>query len=165
MDSGLLWGFGLLAGGLLLAALEIILPSGGILALLSLGTAIAGVVAFWQVDTLWGVSSMMLVIVLIPTIFHFALRIMPATPFGRHLFLNTDEEAVADRERASNEQREQAASLVGAQGKAITDMYPIGKVEIDGKRLEASAAAGFIDEGTPVRVIAVDGMTVRVRAV
>jgi membrane-bound serine protease (ClpP class) len=40
----------------------------------------------------------------------------------------------------------------GARGVAVTDLFPSGRVEIDGKRYEARSALGTIKKGTPVRV-------------
>lgn len=41
----------------------------------------------------------------------------------------------------------------GSTGVVETDLHPIGKVEIDGKYYEASAAVGSIDRGTTIRVV------------
>ncbi|MGZ0707955.1 NfeD family protein [Coraliomargarita sp. W4R53] len=40
----------------------------------------------------------------------------------------------------------------GAQGIAITDLFPSGRVEIDGRRYEARSALGSIDCGSPIQV-------------
>lgn len=44
------------------------------------------------------------------------------------------------------------ASLAGAEAVAATDLHPGGKIRIDGKLYDAVATAGFIPEGTPVKV-------------
>ena len=40
----------------------------------------------------------------------------------------------------------------GSTGTAITDLFPSGRVEIDGHRFEARSALGTIDKGSPIRV-------------
>jgi membrane-bound serine protease (ClpP class) len=43
--------------------------------------------------------------------------------------------------------------LVGAEGIAVTDLFPSGRVEIDGRRYEARLEVGFAPAGALVRVI------------
>ena len=47
----------------------------------------------------------------------------------------------------------EAEGLVGAEGIAVTDLFPSGRVEIDGRRYEARLEVGFAPAGAPVRVI------------
>jgi membrane-bound serine protease (ClpP class) len=44
-------------------------------------------------------------------------------------------------------------ALVGRVGVAVTNLFPAGQVEIDGKRYEARLEVGFADPGTAVRVL------------
>jgi membrane-bound ClpP family serine protease len=55
------------------------------------------------------------------------------------------------------------APAVGARGKALTDMRPVGSCLLGNQRVECLAEGGVIPAGTPVKVIAVEGMEVRVR--
>jgi len=48
---------------------------------------------------------------------------------------------------------EEQASLVGREGVAVTSLFPSGQVEIDGRRHEARLEVGFVEAGTPVRVL------------
>jgi membrane-bound serine protease (ClpP class) len=50
-------------------------------------------------------------------------------------------------------------------GTAVTPLRPSGAALIDGKRVDVVTEGPFIDRGTPVRVVAVEGMRVVVRAV
>lgn len=161
----LLWGFGLLAAALLLLVVEVFVPSGGVIGILSLVSAIAGVVMFWRVSWVWGATSMMLVLVLAPVCFNFALRMMPYTPMGRHLFLTDSAEESARQAERLEEERQAEAALVGAVGVASTDLRPIGVADIEGTRVEVLAVGGPIDAGARVRVVDVQGNQVRVRRV
>jgi membrane-bound serine protease (ClpP class) len=51
--------------------------------------------------------------------------------------------------------------LVGKIGTAITDLRPGGRVFVHGETWDAVAAAP-LDSGDPVRVVGVEGMTLRV---
>lgn len=52
---------------------------------------------------------------------------------------------------------------VGHEGRAITDMRPAGKVEVDGDVLDAVSAMGFIHAGTKVKVTKYENAQVYVR--
>jgi membrane-bound ClpP family serine protease len=159
----ILWGMGLLGAALLLLVLEVFVPSGGIIGVTAVVCAIAGVVSFWRVSTTWGLTSLLVVLVLAPIAFNFALRIMPHTPVGRKLILSSDEDAARRQAEAEQRRTEQEQALVGAHGRALTDLRPIGAAEIDGTRVEVTAEGGPIDAGTAVRVTSVQGSTIRVR--
>lgn len=163
-DSLLLWGFGLIGGGIVVFLLELLIPSAGVLGIVSLAMALGGVVAFFNVSVAWGMISLLLVGVLIPIAAVFAFRIMPHTPIGKALFLQDEE---ADRQRAEIEKqaaRSNAREIVGQVGTAITDLHPAGRIEVDGTRYDALAVTGLINRGQQVRVIDVWGTEVRVRA-
>ena len=44
-------------------------------------------------------------------------------------------------------------SKVGSEGVAATDLRPGGKITIDGERFDAVAVDGYIEAGTPVKVV------------
>ena len=105
-------------------------------------------------------------IVISPIAFAFALKVWPNTPIGRRLILgdasdDLDEEAPPPTD-ASDELRQ---ALVGATGVAMSDLRPVGTVRIEGERVEALAEGGMIDAGQDVRITAVEGNRIRVRAV
>jgi membrane-bound serine protease (ClpP class) len=57
-----------------------------------------------------------------------------------------------------------AEGLVGDTGKALTDLSPAGTVFIQGERWQADSETGFVSKGSPVRVVAVEGLRLRVAA-
>ncbi len=161
----LLWGFALLGSALLLLVLEAFVPSGGIIGMTAAVCAIAGIVVFWRVSAGWGVTSMLLMLVLAPIALNFAFRLMPHTPVGRRLILSESSESQRRRTAQEQAQVAQEQALVGSVGSALTSMRPIGTVEIDGTRLEALAEGGVIEAGSRVRVTSVEGNQVKVRVV
>ena len=45
------------------------------------------------------------------------------------------------------------ATMVGREGVAATALFPSGQVEIEGRRYEARLEVGFVEAGTPIRVV------------
>jgi membrane-bound ClpP family serine protease len=161
----ILWGFGLLLASIALVGIEVFVPSGGVIGIVAFLLAVAAVVAFWMVSWVWGTISLLIVLILAPLSVNFALRIMPTTPMGRHLILSGDDEEATQQALREQERFEHEQALVGATGVAITDLRPIGAARIEGTRVEVMAEGGPIDAGSAVRVTAVNGNQVRVRAV
>jgi membrane-bound ClpP family serine protease len=157
------WGFGLLLGACVILALELFVPSGGILGLVAAALGIASVVCFWRVSPTWGVSSLVAFVVLAPMAVAFFVKIWPDTPMGRKMILADDDSEIERRTMLANEVRTKEDSLIGAQGRAITDLRPVGMVELDGQRVEALAEGSWIEAGQPVRVTHVEGARIKVR--
>lgn len=55
-------------------------------------------------------------------------------------------------------------SLVGKTGVAVTILRPVGRAEFDGVPVDVVARDGFVDKGTSVTVVSVEGATVTVVA-
>ncbi len=163
MDSLLIIGIGLLGVGVLLIVLEAFVPSGGILGLAALGSAIAGIVFLFKYDTLWGAIGLLGTVILGPMAFLWAVELLPNTPLGRLMLGPTNEEIAQQLAESSKSQLAGRDELLGATGIALTDMRPSGIIEIDGTRHDAIAIGGIIDRDEPVRVIKVDGLTIEVR--
>lgn len=168
MSENLVWGLALFGIAGLLFVLEILIPSGGIIGLVAIAIALAGVVAFFFENVYLGGASLAGLILLIPLLINFALKIIPNTPLGRRLILGEDEEeevAEARREEARRTEEQRKRALIGAEGVTMTAMRPIGQVKIDGVVIEASCETGMIEAGVKVRVTRLDGFVVKVRPV
>jgi membrane-bound serine protease (ClpP class) len=55
------------------------------------------------------------------------------------------------------------AQLTGQTGTAVTPLRPSGTILVAGHRVDAITAGEFLEKGTPVRVIRIEGMAVIVR--
>lgn len=55
--------------------------------------------------------------------------------------------------------------LLNQSGTAVTELRPSGTALIGGKRIDVVTDGSFVERGTPVRVVAVEGMRVVVRPV
>ncbi len=168
MEPMLLWGIGLFAIAALLLAMEVFIPSGGVLGGLSLIVAVAGVVAFWRVSTTWGLASLLSVLVLGPAAVAFAFKVWPHTPIGRLMILGDPVEAEQEAvERAQRDQveRERRDALLNQEGVAITDLRPGGTIRIGNQRYDALTEGRTIEAGAKVRIIGFETGQVKVRAV
>lgn len=158
--------YAIIALGMALAliVLEAFVPSGGVLGILAGICAIAGVVMFFRFDTTWGMVSMAVTLLAMPFIVAGMLWVWPNTPIGRALTL--DDEQQTQNSPSAIEVLDQSADIVvGTEGKALTELRPVGACRLNGKRIDCMSQAGVIGTGTKVRVVFMDGMTIKVKAV
>jgi membrane-bound serine protease (ClpP class) len=145
----------LLLAGALLLALETVLP-GLIAGLIGLGCLVAGVVVSYSEFGARGgnlVLALTLVGLIIGTLLY--LRYFPESRAAR-MFVS--------RGVVGNVDAEQTA-LLHQTGKALTILRPSGTAVIAGRRVDVVTEGGLIEAGTPVKVIAIEGMRTVVRAV
>lgn len=160
--SYLIWAALLLLMGLGLVVLEMFIPSGGILGVLS-GLSIVGAIllAFFDGPGT-GLAFVITTVVAVPIVLAAAVRVWPDTPMGRHILLQvpSPQEVLPD-----SPLRRELKSLVGKYGVAKTVMLPSGVVVVDGQSIDAVGQGMAIDAGQRIRVIEVRGTRVVVRPV
>ncbi|MEM7622664.1 MAG: hypothetical protein AAF235_05615 [Planctomycetota bacterium] len=161
-EALLYWGLGLLALSVLLVFMEVLIPSGGIIAVGSAVAAIVGCVLLFRVSMTWGLTGVLAVMVLGPTAFFGAMQVFPSTPFGRALIGGESDEDRMERELREREETDLRRALVEAEGIALCDLHPIGEVEIDGNRYDALAEHDWIDGGSRIVVSDASGFELRV---
>jgi membrane-bound serine protease (ClpP class) len=165
-DSGALawWVVGLLSLAAAMVALELFVPSGGLIAVVAGLCALGGVVLAFKISILTGTIALGLVVVLTPTILWMAFKVFPSTPVGRHIILTegTTEEDIQRRQYERHAEAEAISSLIGAEAKALTGLRPGGTIRLDGEDIEAFAETGIIPAGTRVVVTSVNGRQIRV---
>ncbi len=167
-DGLLVWGVVLLGLAAVLLAVEMIVPSGGLISLAAALSAVGGLVCLTFENTQLGLITTLAVVVASPFIAAFMLKVWPNTPIGRMLILrNEDTEQGGGRTArpARHVVDAEALPAVGATGSAKTALRPVGTCVINGHRVECLAEAGMIDAGATVRVVDVDGKEVRVREI
>ena len=144
-----------LALAMVLFVVEWFIPSGGILAMSSLGSLAAGVFFLYKVDTTLGLIGAIVSLGALPFL----------TPIFRGIAMKEGEQRPCLGEHgiagATGKQRMQ--SLVGQEGEAVTDLRPVGTCRIKGERMDCLATPGPIRAGAKIRVIAADGMQVKVK--
>jgi membrane-bound ClpP family serine protease len=160
MEGLLLWGLLLLGVALLIVLIDLFVPSGGLLALVSLTVAIAGVVCLFMHDTRWGLAGLGLVVVGGPALFALSVKIFPHTPMGRMLILGGE-----PHDEKPPPQADPLAALIGKEGQVVTDLRPVGVVRIEGVKHDAVSQTRLVRAGETVRVVAVEGPTLKVRPI
>jgi membrane-bound serine protease (ClpP class) len=152
MDA-LLWSILLLLLGLALIALEVFVPSGGVLGVLAALALIASIVVAFSGG--WATGSVMLVVamVVVPVVIGVAIHWWPRTPIGRMIVLEPphgEEEVLPETAEYRG-----LRSMIGKRGVAKTKMLPSGAVVIEGRSYDALSEGMAIDPGQPIRVMAV----------
>ena len=160
------WVVGLLTLATLLVAVELFVPSGGLISIVAGLCAIAGVAVAFQVNVMTGLTARGSVVVGGPTVFWAAIKVFPSTPVGRNIILTagTTEEDIQRRQSERRAETQAITALIGAEGEALTGLRPGGTVRIDGEDIEAFAETGIIDAGMKVVVTSVQGRQIRVMA-
>jgi len=161
----LIWAIVLIGLAVGLFFLEILVPSGGLLGVVSATSLVVGVILLFEVDRTWGLVGAIVSLLALPFAMGFAIRIWPHTPIGRLLTLDapaTQSEPSPAGPKAAGAETDEL--VVGARGRAVTEMRPVGTCVFEGRREECLAIDGLVDPGTPVEVVAIDGRQIKVRA-
>ncbi|GAB6164626.1 hypothetical protein JCM19992_06260 [Thermostilla marina] len=147
--------------GLALAVLELFFVSHGILSALAVLSLVTAVVMGFMYSTLLGEILLTVSMLGIPGFVVLAIYIWPRTPIGRRVLLpEVSEEAVLP----DNPRIKALRTLVGEVGLTKAQLLPSGPVEINGRTYDALSEGPAIEAGTPVRVVAVQGAWILVRA-
>lgn len=162
IESLLIWGIALVMLALLLVVAEVFIPSGGIISLVATAVAIAGVVCLFKVDWKWGIAGTGTLVVLGPIVALFALQIMPSTRVGRRIMFGEGEE---ERPVLPPDTHTEFDALVGMEGVVLTDLRPIGVIRVKDQRLDALAEVSYVKAGQMVKIVSVEGTTIKVRPV
>ena len=166
-DALLIWGIALLAISILLVVIEVFVPSGGVIAIVSAICAIAGVGMLWRYETTWGISGLLTMLVLAPMALAFAFKMLPHTPVGRAILGGRPQEELDAMQQAEHEHTMKLRAMVGIPGVALTDMRPVGEIEIDPgtgtQIIEAFAEHDWIEAGDPIVVTQASGLEIKVR--
>jgi membrane-bound serine protease (ClpP class) len=86
-------------------------------------------------------------------------KVLPRLPFfNRSLLIPPDQPMTGDSTRfARDDPRSIRTQMIGRTGTAATDLRPAGILEVDGRRFDVVTAGAFIDRGSAVRVVSIDG--------
>lgn len=152
----LTWAVILLLLGCALVVLEVFIPSGGVLGLLSGFAVLASIVFAFRSDTTSGLLFILCSLLAVPAMLALAFKVWPHTPMGKAFLgeLPSEEEV---------KPRDLRKELVGRTGVAKSLMLPSGVVLVDGQRLDAVSQGDAIESGESVVVVEVRGNRVVVR--
>ncbi|MFW6251122.1 MAG: NfeD family protein [Alkalispirochaetaceae bacterium] len=134
---------------------EFFVPAFGIVGVAGLTIAVVAVVlGFSQHPEPWGVILLLTALVVVPTVVLGGFRRFPKSFFGRRMILTTDE---------NDAPSETEAVRIGTEGEALTDLHPIGVARLRGERKSVVTGGEYLEAGTVVEVIAVEGARIVVR--
>ena len=157
----LMWVAALVVVGLVALALEVFVPSGGVLGFLSVVALVAGVaLAFVEQGPWFGTAVLAVTCLAVPLVLAVAFRVFPETPLGRRVLPPPPrpDEVMPDADR-----RAVLRTLVGRRGLTTSELLPWGDVEIDSVGHEAVSEAGPIARGAAVEVVGTQATALVVR--
>ncbi|MCP4379056.1 MAG: hypothetical protein GY794_23140 [bacterium] len=149
----------LVTAAMVLAFLEILTPSFGVLAAGAVATLIAAIwMSFAQATWL---GYVMILASFVGGIAYVAIlvKLLPKTPIGKRMFLSKAPDATGQGTPEAGTYDE----MIGKTGTTASLLRPGGMVQIDSKRLPAHAETGMIEKDVPVVVVGADSMNVIVR--
>ncbi|HLO42612.1 MAG TPA: NfeD family protein [Phycisphaerales bacterium] len=164
-ESLLLWGIVLIGVAALLLFLEIFVPSAGLIALLSIASALAGIICLWKYNPVWGALGGLVSLLGGPFIFIQGIKLWRHTPLGRKMVGEPTEEELEARRATEEKEAKELMALLGTEGEALTDLRPVGVVRINGKRYDALSETILIPAGSRVKVTVAEPAQIKVRPV
>jgi membrane-bound serine protease (ClpP class) len=154
------WAILLMVLGCVLVVLEVFIPSGGLISILSAVAFIASIViASSESPTTGPVTGLIfaaVTVLMVPTLLAVAFKYWPRTRMGKAFLGDLPNEAEVLPE-------DPRRTLLGRVGVARSKMLPSGAVEIDGQMIDAVTQGQAIEPGTYVVVVEVRANRVVVR--
>ncbi|MDZ4752889.1 MAG: NfeD family protein [Phycisphaerae bacterium] len=180
--------------GIVLLFIEIFVPSGGMLAILTGIAFIGSVVSMFLWSPIAGLVLLLVYAGSVPIVGPLLIKLWTKSPIVRRYTLNDgasrvvtefehDEKssdgsaplsegfdpldpdaAQSARDSLRARRLRDLAALIGERGTAETSLRPSGFVMLGSRRVDAAAESGLIEAGTPVRVVAVLDGVLKVRA-
>lgn len=152
----LVWSVLLMLVGCVVLVLEVFIPSGGILSILSAAAFIGAIIVAFERGPVTGFSFLMGTVVAVPLVLVLAFHYWPKTRIGKAFLgeLPTEAEVVPDDPRRA---------LLGRVGVTRSKMLPSGAVEIEGQMVDAITRGKAIEPGQYVVVTEVRANRVVVR--
>lgn len=147
--------------GIGLIALEVFVPSAGVLSVLAAAAILGAIGLAFSHSLALGTLMCLVASVAVPLAVAAVINWWPSTPIGRMILIQRPEHA--DEVLPDTEEYRRRDEMVGKLGRAKTDLLPSGDVVIDGRRYDAVSNGVAINAGTPIRVIGVDTLRLVVR--
>jgi membrane-bound serine protease (ClpP class) len=167
MDPYLIWALALFLMGLVVALIEVVVPSAGVLALVSLACLVGSLAAAYQLSG-WTAAILGLTEgVIVPLAIWGAFKVLPKTSVGRQMIL---EPPAPSRSGDSSRSFSPAGApnyegLVNQTGRASTPLRPSGTAEFSGQRISVVTNGEMVEQGSTVRVVMVEGVRVVVEQI
>ena len=155
------WSFLLLALGFAFVVLEVFVPSAGILGIMAGCFLIAGIVFAFLQGYYTGSIVLLLTLLAIPIYFALMVHIWPHTPIGKMVLLDDPRQNL---DGPNDEHYQAMVDLVGRIGVAKSEMILSGQIVVEDQKYDAISDGFAIEAGTPIKVVAVKGNRIYVKA-
>ncbi len=145
----------LLGLGLVLAVLEVLLPSGGLLGVVAAGVLTTAVIlAFTEYGEGFGLLILLAVAVGVPIVVVWGFSFWPETPLGKQMLLEPPraEDVLPEIHTPDSLRR-----WIGEEAEATSPLRPSGVVRIGRTELPAISRLGAVGSGQKVRIVDVRG--------
>ena len=77
----------------------------------------------------------------------------------------TDDLQAKEAEAARQAKHHALKDMIGQQGLTVTELRPVGRIEVNGERHEAISESGIIDAETPIEIVNAYDAQLKVRPV
>ncbi len=142
--------------GVVVIIAEIILPSGGLLSLLALGTfGYSLYIVFNDISTTIGIIFVTVDMFLIPALVIIGLKLLAKSPVTLRKELSSKDGVTSQSQTLS--------SYTGLSGTTLTDLRPAGIALIEGKRLDVVSNGEYIEKNSKVTVSEISGNRIVVK--
>lgn len=144
------------AAGIAVLLAEVMLPSGGLLTIVAVGClGYSLYLLFTTVSAFAGMVFVLADIVVVPVVILAGLKLLARSPLALRTSLSS--------KSGYSSFDEKSADYVGRHGMAITDLRPSGTAIIDEKRIDVVTRGDYIEKGSAIRVVDVEGSRIVVR--
>ncbi len=156
----------LLIAGLFLLALELMIPSFGLLgisATVCLAASLwAAVQAWWHTQPGFFWTYLLAWVGGIPAVLLVAVWLIQNTRLGNHVVLQPPD--TQDDQAPLADVRKHLKELIGRKGETLSPLTPGGLVTVSGERHHAECRGGALEAGAAIRVVDVQGTRLVVQA-
>ena len=145
------WALILLLAGLCAVALELFVPSAGIIGIIAATLILSGIVVGFMDGLTTGALMLLIAVIALPVLLTMMFKVWPHTPLGKRILLKDLKSEDVLPKKSHYKKRND--SLVGKLGIARTKMLPSGIVVIDGEKFDAISEGFAIDQGDAVKIV------------
>ncbi|NLZ92621.1 MAG: nodulation protein NfeD, partial [Firmicutes bacterium] len=144
--------------GIVLLLAEVVIPGFGVIGIAGIVSLCASIILSAPTAAA-GIQMLIVALLLTSIIVAILFRRLKRSPVWSQIILQYAE--TKDRGYVGTSDY---SHLIGQVGETLTTLRPAGTVEINGQRLDVVSEGGFIAQGTPVKVVKVEGVRIIVRA-
>lgn len=135
---------------------EIIIPSGGILGVITVGLmGYSLYLVFTTISTFAGMVFVIADIIMFPVVLFVGIKLLAKSPATLKTSLS--------KANGFSSQSEELIEFLGLTGMAVTDLRPAGTAMINNQRVNVVSRGEYLDKGTKIVVLEVEGNRVVVK--